>query len=415
MFSLPHNPMTPPPMRRVWSWVIALGCVYLLALLSFRLAQFPGLHGDEAWLGLFALRIRDQGLYSPHEMNTYTGSLYAWLLSWVFTYFPPDVFSLRIGGVLLNGSAVVIATWHFAKRFGLGSALVWLYLLGTSALFVFKSRLAWEVTALQNLLLTGILVLCARFLEDRRRAFGDVLAFLVLNYIGVINHFIFISVPASLPLQRPNGLLSISRQVPDHGDAVAAPSALLHGPVPADPIGVRRRLRLDWTQDCSLAAYTLRQASRHTPSTDTPQELSRLWPRTLLRVSPQGPDPSLVGRGALRAFGFLDPTATPAARALCLGLLPVGRFCSTHLSSSGARCFLPAIPIHPSADLVASYLFSDVHSVSGPDSYPLLYSPFFLDHGFFDGRAVPHRLGHASLGRHGVSRCRCGAPSLFLG
>jgi hypothetical protein len=26
--------------------------------------------------------------------------------------------------------------------------------------------LAWEVTALQNLLLTGILVLCARFLED---------------------------------------------------------------------------------------------------------------------------------------------------------------------------------------------------------------------------------------------------------
>jgi hypothetical protein len=178
----------------------AMGCVYVMALLSFHLAQFPGLHGDEAWLGLFALRIRDQGLYSPHEMNSYTGSLYAWLLSWVFTYFSPDVFSLRIGGVLLNGAAVVIAAWHFAKRFGLGSALIWLYLLGTSALFVFKSRLAWEVTALQNLLLTGILVLCARFLEDKRRSFGSVLAFLVLNYIGVINHFIFISVPASLAL-----------------------------------------------------------------------------------------------------------------------------------------------------------------------------------------------------------------------
>src|SRR5215813_13178846 len=187
-------------MRRVRSWMAALGCVYVLALLFFHLAQFPGLHGDEAWLGLFALRIRAQGLYSPHGMNSYTGSLYAWLLSWVFAYFPPDVFSLRLGGMLLNGAAVVIATWHFAKRFGLSSALVWLYLLGTSALFVFKSRLAWEVTALQNLLLTGILVLCARFLEDRRRAFGDVLAFLVLNYIGVINHFIFISVPVSLAL-----------------------------------------------------------------------------------------------------------------------------------------------------------------------------------------------------------------------
>jgi len=192
--------MTPPPMRRVWAWVVALGCVYLLVLLSFRLAQFPGLHGDEAWLGLFAIRIRDRGLYSPHNMNTYTGSLYIWLLSWVFTYFPPDVFSLRIVGVLLNGAAVAIATRHFAKRFGLGSALVWLYLLGTSALFVFKSRLAWEITTLPNLLLTGILVLCARFLDDRRRAFGHVLAFLVLNYIGVLNHFIFISVPVSLAL-----------------------------------------------------------------------------------------------------------------------------------------------------------------------------------------------------------------------
>jgi hypothetical protein len=100
----PHLPnhVTPPPMRRVWSWMAATGCVYMLALFSFHLAQFPGLHSDEAWLGLFALQIRDRGLYSPHEMNTYTGSLYAWLLSWVFTYFPPDVFSLRIGGVLLN-------------------------------------------------------------------------------------------------------------------------------------------------------------------------------------------------------------------------------------------------------------------------------------------------------------------------
>ena len=162
MFPHPPNHMTPPPIRRVWSWMAAMGCVYVLALLSFHLVQFPGLHGDEAWLGLFALRIRDRGLYSPHEMNSYTGSLYAWLLSWMFTVFPPDAFSLRLGGALLNGAAVVIATWHFAKRFGLSSALVWLYLLGTSALFVFQSRLAWEVTALQNLLLTGIAI------EDRR-------------------------------------------------------------------------------------------------------------------------------------------------------------------------------------------------------------------------------------------------------
>ena len=397
MFPHPPNHLTPLSMRRVWSCMAVLGCVYVMALLSFHLAQFPGLHGDEAWLGLFALRIRDRGLYSPHEMNTYTGSLYAWLLSWMFTVFPPDVFSLRLGGVLLNGAAVVIATWHFAKRFGLSSALVWLYLLGTSALFVFQSRLAWEVTALQNLLLTGILVLCARFLEDRRHAFGDVLAFLFLNYIGVVNHFIFISVPVSLALVvlvqmifRDDGELGDFFRLSLCNALMAALVFLVKSQITATQwqhhlliVGVIA------IQDGPLVAYPLRQASRHAPSTDTPQERSRLRPRTLLRFSPQGPDTSLVGRGALRAVGLLAPTATPAARAIRLGLLPVGRLCPLHLSPPATRHFLPAIPIRPSAGLVASYLRSGFHFVPGPESHPLLYSPFFLDHGFFDGRAVP--------------------------
>src|SRR5262249_43826233 len=175
------------------------------------------------------------------------------------------------------------------------------------------------------------------------------------------------------------------------------------------------RLRLDWTKDEPLAAYLLRQASRHAPSTDTPQERSCLRPRTLLRVSPQGPDSSLVGRGALRALGLLEPAAIPAARAIRLGLLAVGRLCPIHLPPHGAPHFLSDVPIRPSAGLGARYLFSGFHSVSGPDSHPLLYSPFFLDHGVFDGRAGQARLGHTPLGRYGISGCCGGAQSLFLG
>lgn len=39
MFPHPPNRMTPPSMRRVWSWMAVLGCVYVLALLCFHLAN----------------------------------------------------------------------------------------------------------------------------------------------------------------------------------------------------------------------------------------------------------------------------------------------------------------------------------------------------------------------------------------
>ena len=36
--------------------------LYIAALVFYRLDAFPGLHGDEAWVGIFASRMRTLGV-----------------------------------------------------------------------------------------------------------------------------------------------------------------------------------------------------------------------------------------------------------------------------------------------------------------------------------------------------------------
>ncbi|MFH2204564.1 MAG: hypothetical protein ABIJ96_15730 [Elusimicrobiota bacterium] len=175
-------------------------CLYLAALTFYQLDAFPALHGDEAWVGLFAQRLRTRGLYTPHEMNTYTGPLYGWLVAKWFTAFSVNVFYLRLTGALLNLLAVWAMAGHLFRRVGRDSALAWTYLLATSALFLYAARIAWEVCALQAALLTALFIVSRLFLDERRYPFGAVAAFLAAVYIGVWNHFIFLSVPVSLGL-----------------------------------------------------------------------------------------------------------------------------------------------------------------------------------------------------------------------
>ncbi len=178
--------------------LLALAFAYLLALLFHNLGSFPALHGDEAWTGLTALWIKDHGLTSIHGMNSHSGSVYPWLVSRAFMLLEPDGFSLRLSGAFLNALAALILGLHLGRKFGPASAVAWIYLLATSSLFVFKSRLAWEVYGLQNLLLAVILVSSRRMVEEKAFSTWNVLAFLASTCLGVLNHFLFLSVPFSL-------------------------------------------------------------------------------------------------------------------------------------------------------------------------------------------------------------------------
>ncbi len=172
--------------------------LYIAALVFYRLDAFPGLHGDEAWVGLFASRIRTLGVFTPHEMNAYTGPFYAWFISKWFGFLGEGVFALRITGALLNLAALLILLVHLGKRAGRESAGVLLYLAASSAMFLYTSRIAWEVCAVQTFCLAVILSSAYGMIEDRRFSRAAVFAFFTANYFGVWNHFVFLSVPFSL-------------------------------------------------------------------------------------------------------------------------------------------------------------------------------------------------------------------------
>lgn len=161
-----------------------------LASLSYRLGAVPALTGDEAWIGIFVQRLRSYGAVTPHQMNTYTGPLFAWCVSAVSSFFAPGVGGLRAFGAAMNALAFAAYWLHLRRRVSAEAAASWGLLLAGSAFLLLKSRLAWEVYALQPLLIAGILSALARP--------GSTVALALLCVAGTQNHFIFLSVPASL-------------------------------------------------------------------------------------------------------------------------------------------------------------------------------------------------------------------------
>jgi len=157
------------------------------------LGRLPALTSDEAWVGLFALRLRSAGLFTPHEMNTYTGPLFGLMLSRIFAARPVDVFSLRILGASANAAAFLLLVASLRRRVSAEAAAWGAALLAGSAYLLLKSRLAWDVYALQPLLLSVTLALL-----DGPATAPRALLFCAVTLLGVQNHFIYLSIPASL-------------------------------------------------------------------------------------------------------------------------------------------------------------------------------------------------------------------------
>ena len=175
---------------------LMMTCVLLalsIACVLAGLGRLPALTLDEAWTGRFATWLTSMGFYTPHEMNTYTGPLYGLLLSRVMSAWGVSVAVLRLPGALANALAFLLAAWELRRRAGPEAAAWWALLLAAGTYLLFKSRLAWEVYALQPLLLTLTLMLL-----DRKLTWLRALLFMAVTLVGVQNHFIYLSVPVSL-------------------------------------------------------------------------------------------------------------------------------------------------------------------------------------------------------------------------
>ena len=179
--------------------LLALAILALLLVeLLWRLSSFPGLHGDEAWVGLRALEIREKGFFSLHGMTAYTGALFPQVVALAFSVLKPDVLALRLPGVVFNWLALAILFVTFRKR-GY-TAFYAMLLFASSLLFLFYSRVAWEVSALQNMLLALIVWTVSEILPAGHSRRGHIVLFFLAFALGTWNHFIFLAAALSFAM-----------------------------------------------------------------------------------------------------------------------------------------------------------------------------------------------------------------------
>ena len=138
-------------LRNRWELLaIALLTVLAAFLRVYRLGDIPnGFHGDEAWNGIDAVRILNEGwigVYTPGALGNMTGPIY--LTAFLFWLSDASIFTVRLS-MAFFGIAAVPAT-HLLLRLGFGR---WVALFGAFALTVSYwhmhfSRLGFQLVSL---------------------------------------------------------------------------------------------------------------------------------------------------------------------------------------------------------------------------------------------------------------------------
>ena len=168
---------------------VALGA----ALVFARLGSAPGLHGDEAWVGLRALDVLN-GARPLTGMNDYTGPLHQYLIAPFVKIFGASTSALRFPGAALSLVGVLLYFRVMRRLFDArvaGWATLFLVTLPFFALF---HRIANEVFILNPVLALGSLdlLLFAETRAPRERRGLHLLAGVLLG-LGLWNHLIFAS------------------------------------------------------------------------------------------------------------------------------------------------------------------------------------------------------------------------------
>lgn len=186
--------------RRNWRELLAVALLTALAafLRIYRLGEIPdGFHGDEAWNGIDALRILDEGwigAYTPGALGNMTGAIYLTALSvWLLD---ASIFSVRLS-MALFGIAAVPAT-HLLLRLGFGR---WVALFGASVLTVTYwhlhfSRMGFQLVSLSLVAaLAGAALLWAMRTNSNWRwlAAGAVLGLIPYTYLAFPSFFVAVA------------------------------------------------------------------------------------------------------------------------------------------------------------------------------------------------------------------------------
>ncbi len=146
-------------------------CITLVAavLRFWHLGTVPlGLHGDEAWTGIDARRILDEGwigVYVQSALGQPTGPLYFTAL--LFKFFPDTTTTLRVSMAIFGVATIPLAYLAFATMFNRTAAAIGASLLALMMWHLHLSRTGFMVIAWP---FAEMLVLWLLFLAMRRRS-----------------------------------------------------------------------------------------------------------------------------------------------------------------------------------------------------------------------------------------------------
>jgi len=167
----------------------------LLLCWNFKMSDLPGLHGDEAWMGIKANSYLHGEKVHLLGMNTYTGILQSSVSALSFKIFGTSLYGLRVAGPLFNFLGLLILICGVKKKnFG----ILFLVTVLQSSLLLISPRIAWEVNTFTLFFLSIAIVSILKIIESIERCNSSwTFVFLLVNILGTYNHVIFLCIPIS--------------------------------------------------------------------------------------------------------------------------------------------------------------------------------------------------------------------------
>ncbi|MCC8427311.1 hypothetical protein [Mucilaginibacter sp. UR6-11] len=154
--------------------------------------MLPGLHGDEAWVGLKAHDYQTQPIDRLSGMTYYTGILQSLVAQLSFKLFGIGVYQLRVPGAIVNflSLIVIVSTFLYYKFYK--EAVLFLSMLAASSLYVISARIAWEVNTFTLFFLAiSFSSLIAIYTAVNKKRLLWVCLFWLANIFGSYNHIIY--------------------------------------------------------------------------------------------------------------------------------------------------------------------------------------------------------------------------------
>lgn len=131
-------------------------------------------------------------------MNYYSGILQALVSHYSFYWFKYGVWQLRLSGLFLNVTALILAT-RFIYLQNQNAAVLFLLLIGQSAIYLNSARIAWEVNTFTMIFIMTMILIIRKVIKKNasyRPAF--IFLYLFINSLATYNHIIYASVTLAL-------------------------------------------------------------------------------------------------------------------------------------------------------------------------------------------------------------------------